>query len=296
MELPSTHPYSAEGPFYKQDQFPDKDAVAVKFTYISSEQGWGGSRFISKAELIDLLRADYAQKFGGYQAAAQAYPPSLYWAVNVAPQANDEIRALKAELDATKAELNALKDKMKSLEAAVPEPEVVVVEVEVVEVELESESESEPIQPKKLYATPALQAMFELAQEEPLKQMVYKPQEIAEMNDFELASHFIRITGCKELHCNHCKGCKPIVPNWMQSIRKRCMKKDGLSKSMKLPKTCDSQQARNSTCNPINNPTYSKLRSYKFTEEEKQQAIENREKNIKLIGLEPKPYRYKQTI
>lgn len=126
--------------------------------------------------------------------------------------------------------------------------------------------------------------------------MEYKPEQIKEMNDFELAKHFMRITGCKELHCNHCKGCKPIVPNWIQSIRKRCMKKDGLWSGMKVPKTCDAQQARNSTCNPINNPTYSKLRSYKFTEEEKQHAIENREKNIKLIGLEPKPYRYKQTV
>ncbi len=311
MELPSTHSYSSEGPFYKQDQIPDKDAVAVKLTFaspdsfISVKQGWGGSRSISKAELIDLLRADYAQKCGGYQAAAQAYPPSLYWAVNVAPQANDEIRALKAELDATKAELNALKEKMKSLEApaevAVPEP---TPPEPVAEPVAEPESEQEPMtpepEPKKVYATPALQALFELAQEEPIQQMEYKPHQIAVMTDVELASHFTRITGYKELSCKCCKGSRPILSNWIQSIRKRCMKKDGLWFGMNLPKTCDKQQSRNSKnnpiYNPINNPAYLKIRSFKFTEEEKQDAIMKREELIKQIGVEPKPYRYKHAI
>ena len=97
--------------------------------------------------------------------------------------------------------------------------------------------------------------------EETMEPTSYAPNEIAMMNDYTLCAEFIRLTGRQTLSCSHCKGERPILTNWMASIRKRCMKKEGLSATMKLPKTCDEQQARNMVCNPVNNPAYSKLRS-----------------------------------
>ncbi len=126
----------------------------------------------------------------------------------------------------------------------------------------------------------------------PEEKSYFSPDEIKAMNNHVLAKHFIRITGCSTLSCTHCKGAKPIVPYWMESIRTRCEKK-GLSVDIKLPKTCDQQQSRNKSCNPFNNPAYSKLRSGKLTEEEKVDTIAEREENLLSIGLTPKPYRYR---
>ena len=126
----------------------------------------------------------------------------------------------------------------------------------------------------------------------------YTPAEVDAMDDYELAKEFIRITGCYELSCTHCKGARPIVPFWMASIRKRCMKKSGLCASMAVPLTCDAQQSRNASCNPINNPIYSKLRSNKLrsnkiNNEDKIAAIKLREESLDAIGLAGCPYRYK---
>ena len=121
----------------------------------------------------------------------------------------------------------------------------------------------------------------------------YTPAEVDAMDDYELAKEFIRITGCYELSCTHCKGARPIVPFWMASIRKRCMKKSGLCASMAVPLTCDAQQSRNASCNPINNPIYSKLRSNKINNEDKIAAIKLREESLDAIGLAGCPYRYK---
>lgn len=126
----------------------------------------------------------------------------------------------------------------------------------------------------------------------------YSPEEVALMNDYELAEAWIQVTGCTHLSCTHCKGERSIVPYWINSIRKRCMKKTwagakgGLHKGTILPSTCDAQQARNSTCNPINNPTYSKLRSAKIDDADKKEAIKQREAGLQAIGLKTKSYRY----
>jgi hypothetical protein len=116
--------------------------------------------------------------------------------------------------------------------------------------------------------------------------------EVAEMNDFEIVAHFKRITKCDTLTCTHCKGHRPLVPFWINSIRGRCLK-TGISVDMKLPKTCDAQQARNHACNPVNNPAYQSLRSENTSESEKQAAIETRLDQIKQIGLVPHPNKYK---
>jgi hypothetical protein len=126
----------------------------------------------------------------------------------------------------------------------------------------------------------------------------FSPEDISKMNDYELTETFIRITGCIHLSCNHCKGPAPIMPYWINSIRKRCMKstwagkKGGLHRDMILPATCDAQQSRNSVCNPINNATYSKLRSTKIDNNQKIEAIKNRQYALELIGLKTRPYRY----
>ncbi len=131
-----------------------------------------------------------------------------------------------------------------------------------------------------------------------VKPTEYSPEEVARMNDYELAEAWILITGCTHLSCTHCKGERPIVPYWINSIRKRCMKKTwagskgGLHKDTILPSTCDAQQARNSTCNPINNPAYSKLRSAKTDETEKKEVVKQREAGLKAIGLKPRSYKH----
>lgn len=118
----------------------------------------------------------------------------------------------------------------------------------------------------------------------------YSPSEIKEMDNYELCSEFIRITGCYELSCNHCK--KPTsLDNWINSIRKRCEKK-GLSKDIKVPKTCDKQQAVNSICNPINNKVYPVLRSNKTSETKKQKYLEAKQICFAKIGKDTQPHKY----
>jgi len=119
----------------------------------------------------------------------------------------------------------------------------------------------------------------------------YRPEEINNMDNTTLAQEFIRLTGHKTLYCKHCKGEKPIEVFWINSIRKRCMKK-GLSKDMELPKTCDKQQAKNTKCNVINNPIYQKLRNQTITKKEQDSLIQQRIKKMRKIGIEPNPHKY----
>lgn len=120
----------------------------------------------------------------------------------------------------------------------------------------------------------------------------YGPEEVARMNDYTLCAEFIRLTGRQTLSCSHCKGERPILTNWMASIRKRCMKREGLSATTKLPKTCDEQQARNMVCNPVNNPAYTKLRSEAVDNDEKKEIIKERQEKLQKVGLQARPYRY----
>jgi len=132
----------------------------------------------------------------------------------------------------------------------------------------------------------------------PITENTYYPEDIALMNDYELANIWIQITGRTHLSCKHCNGEKPIVPYWINSIRKRCMKKTwagskgGLHKDIIVPSTCDAMQSRNYICNPVNNPVYSKLRSVNINNDSKKDAIKKRETELAAIGLKTKSYKY----
>jgi len=151
-----------------------------------------------------------------------------------------------------------------------------------------------PVAPILQIEEPEQEAKQEAKQEQKYMDDRYTKHECAEMNDYQLAKHWIRITGATELFCRHCKGarnCKgsrPIMPYWMKAIRKRCLKV-GLHKDIKVPKTCDEQTTRNDSCNPINNPSYSKLRSKK---EDSKSVIEQRKEDLESIGIKARPYRY----
>jgi hypothetical protein len=119
----------------------------------------------------------------------------------------------------------------------------------------------------------------------------YDTGDIKCMTDYALAAEWIRITGHEELYCSHCKKSKPIVPSWINSIRNRCEKK-GLYANIDVPKTCDQQQTVNKLCNPVNNLVYYSIRNKKLTDEETEAVIKLREKHLKKIGVEIKPYKY----
>lgn len=132
---------------------------------------------------------------------------------------------------------------------------------------------------------------IELIVEEDTLPEKFTPDEVKRMRDDEIIAHFIRITGKEELSCSCCKKSKKIVPNWVNTIRRRCSK-EGISTNIKLPKTCDKTLARNDACNPINNPAYSKLRSTKSTIDQKICALRERQEKIREIGLESCPRKY----
>jgi hypothetical protein len=120
--------------------------------------------------------------------------------------------------------------------------------------------------------------------------MYYTPEQVEKMDDHKLCAEFVRLTGYIQLSCTHCKGERSVDRFWMESIRKRAMKK-GLSAEMTLPKTCDAMQTRNELCNPINNPAYSKLRSG-ITEEEREEVIQARQSQLESISMHSRPYRH----
>jgi hypothetical protein len=119
----------------------------------------------------------------------------------------------------------------------------------------------------------------------------YSPEEIENMTDCELLIHFMRITQKHKLYCSHCHRNKSL-DYWMHSIRKRCMKKDGLCSEMKLPKTCDHQQAVNSISNTINNKVYRTLRDPRTSERHKQQIMQAKAEFFDKLDKEVRPYKY----
>jgi len=123
------------------------------------------------------------------------------------------------------------------------------------------------------------------------EQESYTSDEIAGMDNYHLLSEFIRITGKEKLYCAHCKKETPLE-FWIHSIRKRCLKKDGLCYEMAVPKTCDKQQAVNSICNPVNNRLYPVLRSTEYNQEIKQRMLEAKGELFVKIAKEINPYKY----
>jgi hypothetical protein len=119
----------------------------------------------------------------------------------------------------------------------------------------------------------------------------YSPEDIENMTDCELLIHFMRITQKHKLYCSHCHRNKSL-DYWIHSIRKRCMKKDGLCSEMKLPKTCDHQQAVNSISNTINNKVYRTLRDPKTSNRHKQQIMQAKAEFFEKLDKEVRPYKY----
>jgi hypothetical protein len=115
----------------------------------------------------------------------------------------------------------------------------------------------------------------------------YSPEEIKCMNDAELLSNFIRITGRTKLYCAHCKKETPLN-HWIHGIRTRCLKKVGLSSEMKIPKTCDAQQSNNRLCNPTNNLLYPLLRKGA----DAQTINRRRGERLGELGKKIRPYKY----
>jgi hypothetical protein len=111
------------------------------------------------------------------------------------------------------------------------------------------------------------------------------------MNDCELSINFSRIVGQTQLYCNHCHRQKSLE-YWIHSIRKRCLKKDGLCATMTVPKTCDHQQAVNSICNPVNNRVYPTMRNPNTSERTKQLFMEAKAMCFEKMGKEINPYKY----
>jgi hypothetical protein len=119
----------------------------------------------------------------------------------------------------------------------------------------------------------------------------YTPEEVEEMNDCELSINFSRIVGQNQLYCNHCHR-KKSLEYWIHSIRKRCLKKDGLCATMTVPKTCDHQQSVNSICNPVNNRVYPTMRNPNTSERTKQAIMEAKAMCFEKMGKEINPYKY----
>ena len=127
---------------------------------------------------------------------------------------------------------------------------------------------------------------------------IYSPSEVALMDNDELESKFCELTGIHSLDCSRCghKYKKP-VRNFINAIRKRCMKKvhqghlGGLHKDMVIPLTCDKTLASNTEKNPINSKIYPKL---KKADEAEQRELQSKRATMykELLGKEIKPYKY----
>jgi hypothetical protein len=122
----------------------------------------------------------------------------------------------------------------------------------------------------------------------------YTPLEVNEMNEYRIVGEFMRITGCEELTCTHCKRTTNVKTKWVVSVVKRCQR-DGIYKDMKVPKTCDEMQGRNMISNPVNNPIYPKLdrRAKEILErEERNRLIQKRMDGLKKVKIDACPYKY----
>ena len=122
----------------------------------------------------------------------------------------------------------------------------------------------------------------------------YTSLEVNEMNEYRIVGEFMRITGCEELTCTHCKRTTNVKTKWVVSVVKRCQR-DGIYKDMKVPKTCDEMQGRNMISNPVNNPIYPKLdrRAKEILErEERNRLIQKRMDGLKKVKIDACPYKY----
>jgi hypothetical protein len=126
----------------------------------------------------------------------------------------------------------------------------------------------------------------------------YWVEEVKEMTVDHIVREFVRITGCEELYCKHCKRETKIMEKWVEAITTRC-KKVGIYKEMEVPKTCDKQllanKKRNPICNPINNPVYPRLdkrMKVVLEREEKNALIQKRMDDLKKVNVMACPYKY----
>lgn len=150
--------------------------------------------------------------------------------------------------------------------------------------------EPEPVEPVEL-VEPVEPEVEEL-------RTIYSPSEVALMENDELESKFCELTGIHSLDCSRCghKYKKP-VRNFINAIRKRCMKKvyegrlGGLHKDMVIPLTCDKTLASNTEKNPINSKFYLEL---KKADEAEQRELQSKRAIMykELLGKEIKPYKY----
>ena len=139
-----------------------------------------------------------------------------------------------------------------------------------------------------------------IARPQIVRPVVYSPEEVQQMDDYKLCREFIRATGLTTLSCKHCgrdvndreKGReRNIYPHFMNAIRRRA-EKVGLSRDMKLPKTCDGMMKRNDVCNPVNNPAYYIIHHVAADSSEIADAIERRQEGLQAIGIATRPRRY----
>ena len=130
--------------------------------------------------------------------------------------------------------------------------------------------------------------------EEDDKPMCYSGEEIKKMNDYDLVSNFVRIKGVTHLSCSHCKKPKPIVGTWVFAIRNRCERK-GLSVNTPLPKTCDHMLLVDRVRNSVNNKIYPILRNSDVSAEDKQRAIEWKNKKFAEIGNKIRASKYTES-
>ena len=123
----------------------------------------------------------------------------------------------------------------------------------------------------------------------------YYADEVKEMTMDRIVGEFMRITGCDELYCKHCKKPTLVKEKWMEAVVTRC-KRVGIHKEMEVPKTCDRQQQSNKKmnpiCNPINNAIYPKLVKCVEGTGEKNKLIQKRMDGLKEVGVEARPYKY----
>ena len=125
----------------------------------------------------------------------------------------------------------------------------------------------------------------------------YVTGEVKDMTMDRIVGEFMRITGCDELYCKHCKRETSVKEKWMEAVVARC-KRVGIHKEMEVPKTCDKQwlanKKRNPICNPINNPIYPKLVKCveEWRREEKNRLIQKRIDGLKEVNVVARPYKY----
>jgi hypothetical protein len=115
----------------------------------------------------------------------------------------------------------------------------------------------------------------------------YTQEEVAKMCDSQLLAEFTKITGNHTLACKHCGHGTYPLERFIKSIRIRCTKKSqsGLSKDMKIPKTCDEQMKKNEERNKKENVIYNKytrLLKNAMSPEEKAALLEERAKELAL--------------